>query len=126
MKSKTSNNAIPILTKKVNVSETLDSLLSEASRQNPELCVLGMSATLVINNLYEAKALLGMTRGEKFDGLNQYGIIGMLRNFCCALLATLGIMSVCCSFGAFIRHLHPYPMNTFFAPIFKNARSIDP
>ncbi len=54
---------------------TLNSLLSEASRQNPELCVLGMSATPVINNLYEAKALLEMTRGEKFDELKTFSTI---------------------------------------------------
>ncbi|MFM7601054.1 MAG: helicase-related protein [Pseudanabaena sp.] len=50
-------------------------LLSEASSQNPELCVLGMSATPVINNLYEAKALLEMTRGEKFDELKTFSTI---------------------------------------------------
>jgi superfamily II DNA or RNA helicase len=55
--------------------KTLNSLLSEASRQNPELCVLGMSATPVINNLYEAKALLEMTRGEKFDELKTFSTI---------------------------------------------------
>jgi len=54
---------------------TLNSLLSVASRQNPELCVLGMSATPVINNLYEAKALLEMTRGEKFDELKTFSTI---------------------------------------------------
>ncbi|WP_271255099.1 helicase-related protein [Pseudanabaena sp. Chao 1811] len=55
--------------------KTLNYLLSEASRQNPELCVLGMSATPVINNLYEAKALLEMTRGEKFDELKTFSTI---------------------------------------------------
>jgi superfamily II DNA or RNA helicase len=55
--------------------KTLNSLLSEATRQNPELCVLGMSATPVINNLYEAKALLEMTRGEKFDELKTFSTI---------------------------------------------------
>ncbi len=55
--------------------KTLNSLLSEASRQNPDLCILGMSATPVINNLYEAKALLEMTRGEKFDELKTFSTI---------------------------------------------------
>ncbi len=55
--------------------KTLNYLLSEASRQNSELCVLGMSATPVINNLYEAKALLEMTRGEKFDELKTFSTI---------------------------------------------------
>ncbi|TYQ26379.1 methyltransferase domain-containing protein [Pseudanabaena sp. UWO311] len=55
--------------------KTLNYLLSEASRQNPELCVLGMSATPVINNLYEAKALLEMTRGEEFDELKTFSTI---------------------------------------------------
>jgi hypothetical protein len=34
-----------------------------------------MSATPVINNLYEAKALLEMTRGEKFDELKTFSTI---------------------------------------------------
>jgi hypothetical protein len=34
-----------------------------------------MSATPVINNLYEAKALLEMTRGEKFDELRTFSTI---------------------------------------------------
>jgi len=34
-----------------------------------------MNATPVINNLYEAKALLKMTRGEKFDELKTFSTI---------------------------------------------------
>jgi hypothetical protein len=34
-----------------------------------------MSAIPVINNLYEAKALLEMTRGEKFDKLKTFSTI---------------------------------------------------
>jgi len=34
-----------------------------------------MSATPVINNLYEAKALLEMTRGEQFDELKTFSTI---------------------------------------------------
>lgn len=34
-----------------------------------------MSATPVINNLYEAKALLEMTRGAKFDELKNFSTI---------------------------------------------------
>ena len=34
-----------------------------------------MSATPVINNLYEAKALLEMTRGETFDKLKTFSTI---------------------------------------------------
>jgi superfamily II DNA or RNA helicase len=55
--------------------QILNGLLDAAKQQNPELCVLGMSATPVINNLYEAKALLEMTRGEKFDELKTFSTI---------------------------------------------------
>ncbi len=55
--------------------QILNGLLDAAKQQNPELCVLGMSATPVINNLYEAKALLEMTRGEKFNELKTFSTI---------------------------------------------------
>ena len=51
--------------------------------------------------------------------------IGIVRNLCCALLAAFGIMSVMLFIWCFLSLLAPYPMNSFFLPIFKNARSID-
>jgi hypothetical protein len=50
-------------------------LLSAASEKNPNLCVLGMSATPVINNLYEAKALLELVKGVQFDDLKTFSSI---------------------------------------------------
>jgi len=47
-------------------------LLSTASDKNPNLCVLGMSATPVINNLYEAKALLELVKGVEFNDLKTF------------------------------------------------------
>jgi hypothetical protein len=47
-------------------------LLSAASEKNPDLCVLGMSATPVINNLYEARALLELVKGVEFSDLNTF------------------------------------------------------
>jgi hypothetical protein len=44
-------------------------LLDRASRRNPELRVLAMSATPVVNNLVEAKYLLEMLTGEDLSGL---------------------------------------------------------
>ncbi|MBD2316990.1 hypothetical protein [Phormidium tenue] len=50
-------------------------MLSHTSRQNPELCVLDTSTTPVINNLYEAKALLEMTKGKRFEELKTFSTI---------------------------------------------------
>jgi superfamily II DNA or RNA helicase len=50
-------------------------LLTSASGKNPDLCVLGMSATPVINNLYEAKALLELVKGVTFDELETFSNI---------------------------------------------------
>ncbi len=50
-------------------------LLFAASEKNPNLCVLGMSATPVINNLYEAKALLELVKGVEFDDLKTFSSI---------------------------------------------------
>jgi hypothetical protein len=44
-------------------------LLSQATDSNPDLHVLGMSATPVINNLYEGKALLELIKGFEFQEL---------------------------------------------------------
>ncbi len=55
--------------------QALNGLLSAASEQNPELCVMGMSATPVINNLFEAKALLEMVKGVRFDDLKTFSSI---------------------------------------------------
>lgn len=50
-------------------------LLTAASEKNPNLCVLGMSATPVINNLYEAKALLELVKGVEFNDLKTFSSI---------------------------------------------------
>jgi len=55
--------------------QVVSGLLSAASDKNPNLCVLGMSATPVINNLYEAKALLELVKGVEFDDLKTFSSI---------------------------------------------------
>ncbi len=55
--------------------QVVSGLLSAASDKNPNLCVLGMSATPVINNLYEAKALLELVKGVEFGDLQTYSSI---------------------------------------------------
>ena len=55
--------------------QVVNGLLSAASEKNPDLCVLGMSATPVINNLYEAKALLELVKGVEFNDLNTFSSI---------------------------------------------------
>jgi len=47
----------------------INHLLQKASEINPDLCVLGMSATPVINSLDEAVSLIEMIRGEEFNEL---------------------------------------------------------
>lgn len=49
--------------------KVISGLLDIATYKNPELYVLAMSATPVINNLYEPKVLLEMLKGEKYDDL---------------------------------------------------------
>jgi superfamily II DNA or RNA helicase/SAM-dependent methyltransferase len=55
--------------------QVVNGLLCEASQKNPGLCVLGMSATPVINNLYEAKALLEMIKGVELSDLKTFSSI---------------------------------------------------
>ncbi len=55
--------------------QVVSGLLSAASDKNPNLCVLGMSATPVINNLYEAKALLELVKGVEFSDLKTFSSI---------------------------------------------------
>ena len=55
--------------------QVVGGLLSSASEKNPNLRVLGMSATPVINNLYEAKALLELVKGVSFDELETFSNI---------------------------------------------------
>ena len=55
--------------------QVVSGLLSSAGEKNPDLRVLGMSATPVINNLYEAKALLELVRGVSFDELETFSNI---------------------------------------------------
>lgn len=47
----------------------INHLLQKSSEINPDLCVLGMSATPVINSLDEAVSLIEMIRGEEFNEL---------------------------------------------------------
>jgi hypothetical protein len=71
----------------------LMALLSEARDQNPELAVLGLSATPVINNLQEGKSLMEMLRGEELPELKTRATV----TNCMALhqqLLTHGIRSV--------------------------------
>ena len=58
-----------------NRRQVVSGLLSSAGKKNPDLCVLGMSATPVINNLYEAKALLELVKGVSFDELETFSNI---------------------------------------------------
>nr|NQU94101.1 hypothetical protein [Bacteroidota bacterium] len=65
-------------------------LISNASEKNIKLHVLGMSATPVINNLFEGISLLEMITGVKYDDLNSKPTV----NNCMALyqrLSTIGI-----------------------------------
>lgn len=55
--------------------QVVSGLLSSAGEKNPDLRVLGMSATPVINNLYEAKALLELVKGVSFDELETFSNI---------------------------------------------------
>lgn len=55
--------------------QVVSGLLTSTSEKNPNLCVLGMSATPVINNLYEAKALLELVKGVSFDELETFSNI---------------------------------------------------
>lgn len=47
----------------------INHLLQKSAEINPNLCVLGMSATPVINSLDEAVSLIEMIRGEEFNEL---------------------------------------------------------
>ena len=49
--------------------QVLTALAAEARASNPELAVLGMSATPVVNDLHEARSLLEMIEGVKLDDL---------------------------------------------------------
>ena len=48
----------------------VQALVAVAAESNPDLCVLGMSATPVINNLQEGKSLVEMVSGVEHDDLN--------------------------------------------------------
>ena len=50
-------------------------LIGRSAEQNPELKLLGMSATPVINNLFEAKSLLQLITGKKYEDLSIRGTI---------------------------------------------------
>ena len=49
---------------------TLKRMIGRAAECNPDLYVLGMSATPVINNLNEARSLLEMITGKDYEDLN--------------------------------------------------------
>lgn len=50
--------------------ENLDGLMSYARKKNPEIKVLGMSATPVINNLTEGKSLIELITGKSYDDIS--------------------------------------------------------
>ena len=50
-------------------------LIGRSTEQNPELKLLGMSATPVINNLIEAKSLLQLITGKKYEDISTRGTI---------------------------------------------------
>src|ERR1700733_6974240 len=64
---------------------TLLNFLAQATIYNEQLHVLGMSATPVINNLFEGKALIEMITGKKYDDLETRPT----RNNCVALYKQL-------------------------------------
>ena len=49
--------------------EMIEELVTQASKRNPELRVLGMSATPVVNNLHEAKKMLELVLGQDLKDL---------------------------------------------------------
>jgi len=49
--------------------ENLEGLLSQARKINPEIKVLGLSATPVVNNINEGKSLLELMTGKVYDDL---------------------------------------------------------
>ncbi len=50
--------------------ENLDGLMSYARKKNPDIKVLGMSATPVINNLNEGKSLIELITGKVYDDIS--------------------------------------------------------
>jgi len=50
--------------------ENLDGLLSYARKKNPQIKVLGLSATPVVNNLKEGRSLLELITGNVFDDIS--------------------------------------------------------
>ena len=50
--------------------ENLDGLMSYARKKNPNIRVLGMSATPVINNLTEGKSLIELITGKSYDDVS--------------------------------------------------------
>jgi hypothetical protein len=50
--------------------KTLERLVHQLAEHNPDLNVLGMSATPVINNLYEGRKLLEIVQGRSFGDLD--------------------------------------------------------
>ncbi len=56
--------------------KVISALLSEAAKKNDNLHVLGMSATPVINNLFEGKTLIELITGVLHDDLNTKSSVG--------------------------------------------------
>ena len=52
--------------------------IGRSSKNNPGLYLLGISATPVINNLTEARSLLQLITGKKYDDLKTKGLSPML------------------------------------------------
>jgi hydroxymethylpyrimidine/phosphomethylpyrimidine kinase/superfamily II DNA or RNA helicase len=55
--------------------QVISAMLSEVMQNNPNLHVLGMSATPVINNLFEGKTLIELITGVSHDDINIYPTI---------------------------------------------------
>lgn len=49
--------------------ENVEKLLNELSHKNPDLRILGMSATPIVNNLHEGKKLLETILGKRLEGI---------------------------------------------------------
>lgn len=50
--------------------EMIKNLVVEAEKKNPNLKVIGMSATPVINNLYEGRTMIELITGKSYDDLD--------------------------------------------------------
>ncbi|MEZ5947647.1 MAG: helicase-related protein [Planctomycetaceae bacterium] len=56
--------------------ENVERLLQQLSCKNPDLRILGMSATPVVNNLHEGKKLLETILGQRLEGVSTKSTVG--------------------------------------------------